>query len=239
MTRKIFVAFLFFFFAFWMSARTVFAKGTSDDSLMHVDIRSDVMKAIPQIEITTIDAAQLLDSFPKEESAIGQVYQFDLINKEFYDGKKPINVEIAVPSDVPSHRLHGARHISFYNGTKKIWQALPSVEHDETLTVTTKLYLPFARLMIFEDSMPAVGSASWYGYKHCNCAASPDYPKGTRLLVTRVDKPEKSVIVKVNDYGPDRSQFPDRIIDLDKTAYKKLAPLGSGVIDVRVERLKN
>ncbi len=79
------------------------------------------------------------------------------------------------------------------------------------------------------------GTASWYKYKRCNCAASPDFPKGTKLLVRRVDKPEKSIIVRVNDFGPERDKFPDRAIDLDAVAFKALASLRAGVIEVTVE----
>jgi len=79
------------------------------------------------------------------------------------------------------------------------------------------------------------GTATWYKYKQCNCAASPDFPKGTELLVRSVDNPEKSVVVRVNDYGPDRNLFPTRVIDLDSVAFKLLSPLSAGVIRVTVE----
>lgn len=79
------------------------------------------------------------------------------------------------------------------------------------------------------------GHASWYAYKGCNCAASPDFPKGSYVKVTNLKDPAKSVVVRINDYGPDRKIFPERVIDLDKVAFRKLASLGSGVIDVKVE----
>ncbi|MFA4954775.1 MAG: septal ring lytic transglycosylase RlpA family protein [Patescibacteria group bacterium] len=81
------------------------------------------------------------------------------------------------------------------------------------------------------------GDATWYRYKGCLCAASPDFPKGTKLLVKRVDDPSKSVIVRVNDYGPDRRIFPKRAIDLDAVAFKQLARLSAGVVAVTVEPL--
>jgi rare lipoprotein A (peptidoglycan hydrolase) len=83
------------------------------------------------------------------------------------------------------------------------------------------------------------GAASWYKYKNCDCAASPDYPKGTRLKVTNLDN-NKSLIVKVNDWGPERDKHPERVIDLDKTAFKKLGSLSRGILkNVRVELVKN
>lgn len=92
------------------------------------------------------------------------------------------------------------------------------------------------RLVEIESYM-AQGRASWYAYKKCPCAASPDFPKGTLVKVTRADKPEKSIVVKINDFGPERDKFPDRAIDLDKTAFKAIAPLSAGVISVLVEPL--
>jgi rare lipoprotein A (peptidoglycan hydrolase) len=79
------------------------------------------------------------------------------------------------------------------------------------------------------------GGASWYKYKNCRCAASPDFPKGTRLRVRSVADPKKYTVIRVNDYGPERNLFPDRAIDLDAVAFKELAPLGAGVIRVTIE----
>ena len=79
------------------------------------------------------------------------------------------------------------------------------------------------------------GRASWYAYKGCLCAAHPSYMKGRYVRVTAGGK---SVIVRINDRGPDQSIYPDRVIDLDSVAFKQLAPLGAGTIGVRAELLK-
>ncbi len=102
------------------------------------------------------------------------------------------------------------------------------------------IHLPYSRLAIFEDSnIMEVGSASWYRYRGCDCAASPDYPKDSLLRVTNLEN-EKSVFVKVNDYGPDRSVHPERVIDLDSVAFRKLANLWEGIIQrVKVEEIKD
>jgi rare lipoprotein A len=46
----------------------------------------------------------------------------------------------------------------------------------------------------------------------------------------------KSVIVKINDRGPFGK---NRIIDLDKVAFAKIASIGAGIIDVKVEEVTN
>ena len=79
------------------------------------------------------------------------------------------------------------------------------------------------------------GEASWYKYKGCPCAASTQYPKGSKLIVTRADAPEKTMIVTVNDYGPEA--WTGRIIDLDVTVFKKLGNKRAGVMTVTVKPL--
>lgn len=92
------------------------------------------------------------------------------------------------------------------------------------------------------DGIMRQGKASWYAYKKCLCAASPDVPKGTRLLVSRDDPSaapgtgsSRSVVVTVNDYGPERKKHPDRVIDLDKVAFQRIGNPRGGVMSVRVE----
>jgi len=80
------------------------------------------------------------------------------------------------------------------------------------------------------------GSASWYRYRNCRCAASPDFPKGTRVRVTS-QLTGMTAVVRINDFGPERDKFPDRVIDLDAVAFKDFAPLGAGIIHVAVEPL--
>lgn len=92
------------------------------------------------------------------------------------------------------------------------------------------------RVQKIESPYMKSGSASWYAYKNCRCAASPDFPKGTRVKVTS-QLTGKSTVVRINDWGPERNIFPDRVIDLDKLAFKEFAPTGAGLIRVTVKPL--
>lgn len=66
-------------------------------------------------------------------------------------------------------------------------------------------------------------------------AANPWLAKGSYAKVTNKAN-GKAIIVVINDRGP----FGDgRIIDLDKKAFSAIASLGAGVIDVKVEEIKN
>lgn len=97
-------------------------------------------------------------------------------------------------------------------------------------------------LAIFEEEKARDGVASFYdqsryrsfAYKNGLYTASRHYPKGTKLKITRLLS-GKSIIVTVNDYGPESRT--GRLVDLDKEAFKKIASLGAGLIYVKVEEL--
>jgi rare lipoprotein A len=75
-----------------------------------------------------------------------------------------------------------------------------------------------------------VGEASWYDTPWDGLtAAHPWLPFGTRVTVTNLATGE-SVVVVINDRGP----FGGRIIDLSDEAFAVLAPLGQGVMQVRL-----
>lgn len=78
------------------------------------------------------------------------------------------------------------------------------------------------------------GRASWYSFTGDLKCASLEHPIGTWLRVTNTAN-GRSVIVQVNDRGP---FVPDKIIDLDKVAFKKIGDIGQGVIPVKVEEIK-
>ncbi len=79
------------------------------------------------------------------------------------------------------------------------------------------------------------GQGTWYAFKGGLFAASPWLPMGSYARVINQDN-GKSVIVQINDRGP---FGPGRIIDLDKVAFQKIASIGAGVINVKVEEVLN
>ncbi len=79
------------------------------------------------------------------------------------------------------------------------------------------------------------GAASWYAWTGTMAAANPWLPKGSYVKVTNTEN-GKSVIVVINDRGP---FVPGRIIDLDKVAFAKIASIGAGVINVKMEEIVN
>ena len=67
-----------------------------------------------------------------------------------------------------------------------------------------------------------------------NTAAHKKLPFGTKVRVTNI-KNNRSVIVKINDRGP---FVKGRIVDLSSSAFSRLANLGAGVIEVKIEVIR-
>lgn len=250
LARTVALITILFFFSFFSSAfasesevivSTQFDASTivkgytleSSDGLMRLGIRPETLNVSTRVDLKTLDPSIMQETLTQEP--LGNIYLFDILNKDSYDGSDFFFLEIKYPQEEQNEDvLHGRRRIYFFNGVSGNWEELPSTDSPQTNSVRALIHLPYARLAIFEEEIPEIGTASWYGYKGCDCAASPDYPKGTQLIVTSLEDSTKSVVVTVNDYGPDRAVHPDRVIDLDKVAFAKLASLGLGLIDVSV-----
>ncbi len=96
-----------------------------------------------------------------------------------------------------------------------------------------------------------IGKASWYGKElhgrrttsgeifdcYAFTAAHPSLPFGTYLQVTSL-KTDKSVIVRVNDRGPNQKIHPNRILDLSLAAAEAIGLKAQGVGQVKVDVLE-
>lgn len=203
---------------------------SSTDNTFMVGVRPEVLAEETRVIIKHFSPAGL--EFPDGLVPVSDIYEFDIFNKAAFQNKLPLMLKFILPSSSLS-----ARQVYFYNGVLGEWIPLPTAYQDQN-SVKGIIHLPYAKMVVLEDAKMSRGSASWYGYKNCLCAASPDYPKGTKLLVTNLDN-NRSVEVVVNDFGPDRTIHPDRVIDLDKVAFKVLGELWQGIIpNVTVEPIK-
>jgi uncharacterized protein YabE (DUF348 family) len=79
------------------------------------------------------------------------------------------------------------------------------------------------------------GVASWYAFRGGMYAANPWLPMGSYVRVTNNEN-GKQAIVQINDRGPFGN---GRIIDLDKIAFAKIANLGAGLVNVKMEVIVN
>ena len=186
-------------------------------------------------EATPVEIIELNEEMPMpwQFEKISNIYQFEFKNKNAYDNHKPFYIQFHY-EDLDG----GYKQVYFYDKNFASWRPLPTKDYPEEKFVRSLIHLPYARIAVFSDNEKMTsGEASWYAYKGGNFAASPDFPKGSILRVTNLHN-DKHVDVVVNDYGPDRSIFPDRAIDLDKLAFAKISPIGAGIIDVKIEPLK-
>lgn len=180
------------------------------------------------LEITEIQEKMDL---PWRLDKLSKIYQFDIKDKRPFQNT-PIKIRLSY--ETASDRY---KKIYFFDKNKDAWRPLPSIDQPSKKRIEALLHLPFARLAVFADpDILAIGTASWYGYKKGDYAASPDFPKGSILRVYNL-KNGKHVDVEVNDYGPERDRFPDRVVDLEKTAFAKIASIRSGLAEVRIEYL--
>jgi len=185
-------------------------------------------------ESTRVDTEIITEemSIPWNLEKISPIYQFEFRNKAAYDNHKPFYIQFSYDK-----KSHNYKRVFFYDKNYSTWRELPTRDFPEEGFVRSLIHLPYARIVVMSSKRAMTyGKASWYAYKHGDFAASPDFPKGSRLRVHNVDN-GKYVDITVNDYGPERDLHPDRAIDLDKVAFSKIAGVGAGIINVNIEPL--
>lgn len=207
------------------------AKGYTVEAFdkLKLSLVPGVLSSSTDVEI--IELHEPIDE-PWQLHRVSDFFQFEFKNKAAYDNHKPYYIQFHYSEEDGNHK-----QVYFYDKNFASWRPLPTRDFPEEKFVRSLIHLPFARIAVFSyPNVMSVGKASWYAYKPGNFAASPDFPKGSILRVTNQDN-KKFVDIEVNDYGPDRYLFPDRVIDLEKNAFAALASLGAGTIDVKIEPL--
>lgn len=198
------------------------------DNLINIGLPAGQLTAPAVIRLSQIhEPAKAPNGF--SDSPI--LYQIDIPATAFAQGRFFISLK--------SSGSDKYKQLYFFDkNSAEGWRPLPTNENFGKGVISTYLTMPFSRLALFESNSAIVkGKASWYKYKNGLFAASPDFPKGSRLRVINLDN-RKSVDVVVNDFGPNRSLHPDRVVDLDAVAFARLAPLGQGMMNnIAVEKL--
>ncbi len=202
---------------------------SSFDDAFKLSLVPGILTEDTQVRTEIIPDEEML--LPWRLNKLSPIYQFDFSNKQSYEDQKPFYIQIDY-SDSEEYK-----QVFFYDGNYDKWRPLPTTDHPEENFVRSLIHLPYARIAVFShpDTMTS-GLASWYAFRGGNFAASPDFPRGSRLRVFNLEN-DKFVDVKVNDYGPDRSIHPDRPIDLDREAFAQIADLSAGIIEVKIEPL--
>ncbi|MCF7820005.1 MAG: serine hydrolase [Candidatus Pacebacteria bacterium] len=201
---------------------------SSLDNKLKLSLTPNILSEASLVKTEIID-----ESFaPFSLEQLSPVYQFEFLNKSAYDHDRPFYIQLAYDKENSDYK-----QVFFFDKNYGSWRPLPTQDFPEENFVRSLIHLPYARLAVF--SYPSVlgqGEASWYAYKGGMFAASPDFPKGSKVRVYNLAN-NKYVDVEINDFGPDRSIFPNRAIDLDKEAFKKISALSAGLIEVSLEPL--
>ena len=185
---------------------------------------------------TKVEVIQMHETMPglTGQSMLSGVYQFEFKNKSAYNDHKPFYIEFKY--DKADNYL---KKVYFFDKGQAKWRELPTKDYPDKRFVRSLIHLPFARIAVFSDqSKLTIGKASWYSHHGGLYAASPDYKLGSRIRVFATGSLNpKFIDITVTDHGPDRSKHPDRVLDLDKVAFSKLALPSEGIIPIRIELL--
>jgi hypothetical protein len=172
-------------------------------------------------------------NIPWEWEALSPIFSYSFSNPEKYDPARPMTIKITY-----SQTNNYFKQIFIIDEISGIWQPLLTKDFPDKKYVTATLTSTSGRLMVLTNpDILTIGVASWYKYKNGNFAASPDFKKGSILRVTNLAN-GKYVDVTINDYGPERAKHPDRVVDLDKVAFQKIASTKDGLIKIKIEPLK-
>ena len=166
------------------------------------------------------EAMELVDGY----LPISPEYSLEMMNRRSFNINSKYKVTVSFSSSLPT-----PKSVYSFDVITWKWQFVEAQIDLANSRATVELSRPYAKLVVLDYDSMVYGKASWYAYKDCMCAASPDYPKGTELLVVNLNKNE-AIKVTVNDWGPERDIFPDRVIDLDVVAFTKFASKGTGVL---------
>ena len=170
---------------------------------------------------------------PWEWEAITPTYDYAFSTSGFYDPSRPLEIKIHY-----SQKNNRLKQIFSFDFLSNVWRPVPSIDNPQEQYVSMTTDATNAWLIVLaKPEVMTEGDASWYKFREGLFAASPDFPRGTVLRVHNLNN-GKFVDVTVNDYGPDRKIHPDRVIDLDRVAFEKIAPLSAGLAKVRIELLQ-
>jgi len=172
-------------------------------------------------------------NLPWQYQALTPAYDYSVSSTGFYDPSRPMLIKINY-----DQKNSYFKQVFVFDSWNKLWVPLATMDFPAENYVTAQTTSLSGRLLLASNSnIMTAGTASWYKYKNGLFAASPDFPKGSVIKVINLDN-NKSVNVTINDYGPERALFPDRVIDLDYVAFQKIASPSAGLIKVKIEPQK-
>jgi len=170
---------------------------------------------------------------PWEWDALTSVFEYSFAGTPQYTANKPMTIKINYSKT--NNYFKQIFFINEKNGTLE--PILTKDTPDKKYVTATTTAVTGKLILLTKPDLLTVGTASWYKFKNGAFAASPDFKKGTVLRVTNLAN-GKQIEVTVNDFGPERTKHPDRVIDLDKVAFQRIGAIADGLIKIKIEPLK-
>lgn len=192
-----------------------------------LDVKSSQLSTF----VTTIDPL-LVQSFfpiPKDMIQLAPVCDFSFPQATESGKEKGVSLTLRYIDTLYRPRIFE------WNAAQQKWIGLATTMDRTKHTVSVDSDGHSAIYTVFADGRDAYeGTASWYAHKRYPAGSATNlFPIGTKLKVTNV-KNNKSTTVTVTSTWTNKNE--KRIIDLVSTAFKKIATLGEGLIQVRIER---
>lgn len=200
-------------------------KGTSTDSLSYEFNKVADQEFIPMNYQLPEDMMAESDLYSLTLSAGSSTDVFDII-KDFSP-----KLMVKYPANNKSHQLY------IWDKQSQAFIPLTSTHDLKTRLLSYQVLDGGELLFGIFSKITNTGKASWYvhpRYPKDLMAASTAYPRGAQVKVTNLAN-NKSVVVTIKDWGPDPAVHPDRILDLGKVAFSKIASTREGMINVLVE----
>lgn len=173
-------------------------------------------------------------------SVIGEVFP---VNTEFSSGAI-FSYEITGANVLPSRMIglsgkytsdtRTKKSFYLWNEAEKQWKPIPGSDDRATDTVRASTLTTAGKVAILDNAQVVEGQATYYHSRGANDASTHLYKEGTVLRVTNRDTGQ-SVTVKVAGTWANTHSETERVIDLSKTAFQKIASTFRGVANVRVE----
>lgn len=184
-------------------------------------------KVVPEINFSPhTDQLIVITRINVEERVIAEDIDFKTINNE----DKTLGWREKKITQIGEKGIREVKYRITYKNGKEISRV--ALEKNITKDPVTQIVTQGTFMKL---GKAAKGQGTWYAYQGGLFAASTTIPRGNYAKVTNTAN-GKSVVVQINDYGP---QGKGRVIDLDKVAFQKIAPLAAGVIGVKVEEILN
>lgn len=192
-----------------------------------LDVKSSQLSTF----VTTIDPL-LVQSFfpiPKDMVQLAPVCDFSFPQATESGKEKGVSLTLRYIDTLYRPRIFE------WNAAQQKWIGLATTMDRTKHAVSVDSDGHSAIYAVFADGRDAYeGTASWYAHKRYPAGSATNlFPIGTKLKVTNV-KNNKSTTVTVTSTWTNKNE--KRIIDLVSTAFKKIAMLGEGLIQVRIER---